>query len=141
MHDLNLVPTVENTFPNIVCIDDDLDVSWAIELRLKEFKVNVFRTYYGVQGFWETMRVKPQLIITDNRMPQGNGDYVVECLKRNPDTQNIPIIVYSGQSDTSLKQRMLGLGVNKFITKPVEFTELQGEIETIIELQPRLDFF
>ncbi len=131
------LPIFETMFPNIVCIDDDPDVSRTLKIRLSEYKVNVHCAYFGMQGLWETIKEKPQLIITDINMPQGSGDHIVACLKNNADTKDIPIIVYSGQKDTAIKRQILNLGVNRYLTKPVELHVFKNEIEAFIDLELR----
>jgi FixJ family two-component response regulator len=71
------------------------------------------------------------------RMPQGAGEYVVDCLRRNSDTQSIPIIILTGQRDPLLERKMRSLGVADFFTKPILFDALLEAIGRYITLADR----
>jgi DNA-binding response OmpR family regulator len=122
-------------WPTILCIDDDPQIPEAIQLRLRSYEVNVLCAYHGMHGFWLAMTERPDLVITDMRMPQGQGDYVVECLRNNSDTSTIPVIVLTGQRKSEVQQRLHGLNVEAVFTKPVRFDELQAAIEQHVPLR------
>lgn len=130
-------PRNHTAIPTILCIDDDPDISKTIELRLNSFEVNVKRAFGGMQGFAIAAQVKPDVIITDLRMPMGEGDFVVESLKRNSQTAHIPVIVLSGQPGNDLPGRLCRLGAVKFFRKPVRFDELLAELSQHITLRER----
>lgn len=121
----------------ILCIDDDPEITRAIELRLRPYSVTVLRAFHGMQGFWLAMTDKPDLIITDINMPQGQGDYVVECLMRNTETSDIPVVVLSGRRDPDLKRQLSSLGVSKYLTKPCPGDELLETIKSFVDLKVR----
>ena len=124
-------------WPTILCIDDDPQIPEAIALRLSQYEVNVLSAFHGMHGFWLAMTDRPDLIITDVRMPQGAGDYVVDCLRNNSDTRDIPVIVLTGQSDAKLEGRMRHLGVDEYFTKPVHFDTLREAIQKYVSLKER----
>ena len=123
--------------PKVLCIDDDPDISATIMLRLSEFLVDVKRTFHGMQGFTVAAQEKPDVIITDLKMPMGEGKMVLESLKRNAQTAHIPVIVLTGQRGDDLPGCMYRLGAAKFFRKPVLFEELLRELSRHIPLQQR----
>lgn len=127
---------LENRHPVILCIDDDPEISRTIELRLRDYDAVLLSAYHGMQGFWLAMTEQPDLIITDVKMPQGTGDYVVECLKRNSETRHIPVLVLSGSREAGLKQHMLSLGVEDFFAKPCAAEELLVAMRRFVKLAP-----
>lgn len=65
---------------------------------------------------------KPDLIITDIRMPVMDGLEMAEKLKsKNP---QLPIIVTTGHNDENLFLKSIDIGIDKYIKKPVNFVEL-----------------
>jgi response regulator RpfG family c-di-GMP phosphodiesterase len=62
---------------------------------------------------------------------------MLECLRRNPETENTPVIILTGLSDATLKQRMINLGANQFLRKPVRFDDLKRELEQFVEIRAR----
>lgn len=125
--------------PILLCIDDDLQIIEAIQLRLQDYDVEVHTAFHGMHGYHEALTRKPDLIITDMRMPQGKGDYVVECLRNNADQHYVPIIMLTGQRDPTLEGRMRRLGIQEFFTKPMRFKELHKAIIKYIPLHERDD--
>ena len=135
-------PIDENKFeasrwPVLLCIDDDPQICEAIRIRLRDYEVEVLCATYGMHGFWLAMTERPDLVITDMRMPQGRGDYVVECLRKNAETRNIPVIVLTGLRGTDVGQTIHKLSVDAIFTKPVKFDELRPAIEKFVPLRKR----
>lgn len=118
----------------ILCIDDDPQITETIALRLRRYGVNVLRASYGTQGLWLAMKCDPDLVITDMRMPQGGGNYIVECLRQNPATASIPVIVLTGGRYPHLEAAARQLGIQEFLTKPVRFDDLRTANRKIIPL-------
>jgi CheY-like chemotaxis protein len=122
-------------WPTILCIDDDPQISEVIGLQLGRYHVNVLRAFHGMHGFWLAMTNRPKLIVCDMKMPQGGGDYVIDCLRNNSDTRHIPIIVLTGQRDPTLANKMRALGVEEIFHKPVQFEELRAAMSNYIDLK------
>jgi CheY-like chemotaxis protein len=123
--------------PRILCVDDDPEIPHTIELRLREYNVLVQRAYHGMQGFWSAVTTKPDLIIMDLAMPNGNGRHILETLKRNGQTAAIPVIVLTGMQDKRLPQKLFELGAAQYLRKPVHFDDLIHEISRFVPLERR----
>jgi response regulator RpfG family c-di-GMP phosphodiesterase len=124
-------------WPTLLTIDDDPHISATFVARLNQYEVHVLSAYHGMHGFWMAMTNRPNLVVTDVRMPQGSGDYVVDCLRNNSDTREIPVIILTGQRNTQIEARMRRLGVSDFFVKPVLFEQLIGAIRKHIPLKER----
>ena len=96
--------------PKLLCIDDDPNISEAFARRFHRYGIEVERAYHGMHGYWLAVTSKPDVIITDLRMPLGEGEYVVQCLERNAETAHIPVIVLTGFKETGLAEHLRGLG-------------------------------
>lgn len=130
---------IKNRPLRILCVDDDPDISRNIELRLTEYRVEVRRAFFGMQGFWDAITEVPDLIIMDVAMPNGDGSFVLESLKQNQKTAQVPVIILTGMRDKTLRRRMFNLGANQFIRKPIRFEDLFHEISRFIPLKLRPD--
>jgi two-component system chemotaxis response regulator CheY len=120
--------------PVVLCIDDDPEISEAIALRLRSFKVEVLRAFHGMHGLYLAIACQPDLIITDLNMPQGGGMYLIERLRSDTCTCALPIIVLTGQRNPQLEVKVRQLGAEKVLTKPVHFDELAAEINKFVPL-------
>jgi DNA-binding response OmpR family regulator len=126
-----------STTPTILCIDDDPEVSGAIELRLSKFDVHLIRAFHGMHGYAEALVHRPDVIVMDLRMPRGDGATILECLRRNQQTAAIPVIVLTGMRDPRLKRRLLNLGADEFLCKPLRLDELTRSLSRFVDLHER----
>ena len=127
----------ETGTPTILCIDDDQDVICAIELRLREFEVNLVHASDGMEGFGEATTCKPDVIMMDLDMPYSDGMTMLECFRSTADTETTPVIILTGLSDPTLKQKIIDKGANQFLRKPIRFDDLLQELVQFIPLRPR----
>lgn len=92
----------------------------------------------GKQGLEEARRHLPDLIILDVNMPKMNGFQLLEQLKQDMKTQNIPVIMLTTRDNQEDMQEGLGLYADKYIPKPFDSNELFSEIRKTLESQGRL---
>lgn len=123
--------------PRVLCIDDDPDFQTAIDVRLRDYDVQVEHAYYGMQGIVESVNKTPDVILLDQAMPHGNGEYLLDVIKRNEATRDIPVIVMTGMRDPMLKGRLLQSGANVFLNKPVLFDELLHHISRFVDIRKK----
>jgi DNA-binding response OmpR family regulator len=116
----------------VLCVDDDPNVSEAIDRRLSRHGVRVLRAFHGMQGYWQAVTEKPDLIILDLLMPKGRGMEIMECLKRNEQTKRIPVAILTGKNDPRLKRTMYELGAVRYFVKPTPIDELLEELAPYI---------
>ncbi|HWA99276.1 MAG TPA: response regulator, partial [Pirellulales bacterium] len=120
--------------PVVLCIDDDPDISKIIRLRLAPYGIEVRRAFKGMQGYWTSLDIKPDVIISDMVMPDGEGNYLYSRLQSHPLTKDIPFIVLTGQQDSGLRRKMLSMGVDAYLSKPIVFDELLAQLRRHIAL-------
>jgi DNA-binding response OmpR family regulator len=120
--------------PRILSIDDDPDVSRIIQMRLLPYGVDVQRAFKGMQGFWWSVDMRPDVIITDMEMPDGEGNYILSRIRSHSITKDTPVIVLTGKRDIAIKRAMLNLGASSYLTKPIDFAELFAELRQHIPL-------
>jgi DNA-binding response OmpR family regulator len=120
--------------PVVLCIDDDPEISEAIALRLRRYKVDVLRAFHGMHGLCLAVACQPDLIITDLSMPQGGGTYIIERLRSHSGTCGLPIIVLTGQRNPQLEVTVRRLGAEQVLTKPIHFDELAAAINKFVPL-------
>ncbi|NOY28962.1 MAG: response regulator [Planctomycetes bacterium] len=135
--------TSEATFaekmgPKVLCIDDDPNISEALSRRLHRYDVEVVRAFHGMHGYWLAVTEAPDVIITDLQMPQGAGEHIIECLKKNAETADIPVIVLTGKGDPGLEAKMLRLGAEHFLHKPASFDEILDKLGQHLTLRERV---
>ena len=123
--------------PTVLCIDDDPHVSEVMQDRLDAYDVKLLKAFFGTQGIWMAVTEKPDVIICDLRMPQGDGATVIKCLKRNVQTAAIPVIVLTALQERGLQRHLERIGASRYLTKPIRFNDLLGELHRHIEIRPK----
>ena len=123
--------------PRILCVDDDPELHTSLELRMRDYDVQIERAFYGMQGIVEASHTMPDLILMDHAMPNGDGDYLLQCIKGNRATASIPIIVLTGMRDPLLRNRLLSGGADVFLNKPISFDQLVHEMSRFIDMRRR----
>ncbi len=123
--------------PVVLCIDDDPQVVEVIQDYLDRYEVRLLPAYFGEQGIWLAAIHRPDVIITDLRMPQGDGATVIEALRRNAKTAAIPVIVLTGRSEPMLDGQLRRRGASTCLHKPLHVHDLLAELRRYIEVRPK----
>ena len=75
---------------------------------------------------------KPNLILMDLSLPVIDGLAATRLIRQLPDLQNTPIIAVSAHDTADFQQYALTAGCNSYITKPIDFAELEKLIAELI---------
>ncbi|MDN5374475.1 MAG: hypothetical protein PWP32_1240 [Methanothermobacter sp.] len=73
----------------------------------------------------------PKLILLDLRMPKVDGLEVLQEIKRNDSTSKIPVVVLTSSKEDRDIVESYKLGVNSYVSKPVEFDEFISAVSTL----------
>jgi DNA-binding response OmpR family regulator len=116
---------------NVLIVDDEPDI---LELMDEEFRYCGYDTFTALSGN-DAIKVlekeKINIVISDYKMPNGNGMAVLSYVKS---MKNPPFFFFvSGQADVSVEDA-LKAGARKFFTKPFDLDELVKEIEANIKI-------
>jgi CheY-like chemotaxis protein len=84
----------------------------------------------GREALAEVRRERPDLVVLDVMMPEINGFDVAAVLRNDPLTLDIPIIILSIVQD---RERGFRLGVDRYLTKPIDTTTLLRDVEALIQ--------
>ena len=117
----------------ILIIEDERDIAEAIEYNLEKENFKVSKTYDGLIGLKKAKTSLPDLIILDLMLPSIDGFEICKILKKNPQTNNIPIIMLTAKSTEMDKILGLELGADDYITKPFSMRELIVRVKTVLK--------
>ena len=119
---------------NILVVDDDKEITEAIEIYLINEGYNVLVAYDGVQALKIAREEDIHLIIMDLMMPNLDGTRATIELRRE---KEIPIIMLSAKSEDSDKILGLNLGADDYLTKPFNPLELIARVNSQIRRYTR----
>ncbi len=120
--------------PWILCIDDDFDYSDALKIRFDEYGVAVARAANGMSGYRMAFSTPASAILLDYQMPNGQGDYILDRLKTNPVTRDLPVFMITGVKDKMLERRIMAMGAAGYLLKPVDFNNLCMQLARYIDV-------
>jgi two-component system response regulator len=73
----------------------------------------------------------PRLILLDLRLPKIDGLEVLERVKSDPRTRNIPVVVMTSSTQDEDIAKSYALGSNSFVSKPVRFEAFQSTVRQL----------
>ena len=124
----------------MILIVDDLREN--IEL-IKTFFINDSYDFITATSGEEAIEIinqtPPDLILLDILMPGMDGFEVCNILKNNSVTRTIPIVMVTGMHDQKSKQKGISLGVDDFVTKPIEMFELKSRVASLLRIKEYVD--
>ncbi|MFQ5900150.1 MAG: response regulator [Thermodesulfobacteriota bacterium] len=134
---LRALTALNGTVKNIVVIDDDPKSVELIGRFLNSYGYKSIPAYGGKEGLAAIRKYMPELVIVDLMMPEVDGFCVINELKNDPATKNIPIIVLSAKDITTEDRERLNGHVEKLLKKGLSTEEelMNNVIETLKKIK------
>jgi len=101
----------------VLFIDDDRD---QINVYKSKFELEGFDFFYaenGTEGIALAKEKKPRLIFLDVIMPDESGLEVLKKLKKDVDTQGIPVVIFTNLSNKSSREDAIRFGAVAYLVK------------------------
>ncbi|MDR2718055.1 MAG: response regulator [Treponema sp.] len=121
-----------NTQNKILVVDDDPINRDFFQLMLSKLGFIVEEAGDGIDALGKLKKFHPDLILLDNIMPRMTGFELTKSLKEDPKYREIPIIMFSALDDVQDKLTSFELGVDDYITKPFNFSEVLARIKAAL---------
>ncbi|NQT23471.1 MAG: response regulator [Candidatus Omnitrophica bacterium] len=128
---------MNNHKTKIAVIDDDKDIVFLMQRRLRKENFLVSFAYSGRAGLEVISRENPALIILDLGLPDMDGRDVLTNLKRNKSTKDIPVIILTGKDEQIERDYGMELGAYEYITKPYDGDYLVRIINRVLDKRKR----
>lgn len=100
-------------------------------LARENYKVIIANS--GRKGIKLAVKEKPDLILLDIMMPQMTGFEVLDKIKQNKKTSEIPVVMLTALDDSRAREKAAELKNEDFIVKPVGLDELRSRIDLILK--------
>ncbi len=119
----------------VLAVDDTDDVLELVRFALgPSYLVVTLNDPVDLYGILDVL--EPDLLILDIMMPRINGFQLIEMLRRNADTRDLPIMILSAKSSAGEIKHGYRLGASMYLTKPFQPDRLRKNIETHFKLHP-----
>lgn len=116
----------------IYCVEDDKSIR---EIEMYTLQSTGFETKGFEDGhsfFEELKEKKPDLILLDAMLPDEDGISILTKLKKNPDTNDIPVIIASAKGEEYDKIKGLDTGADDYLAKPFGMMEMISRIKAVL---------
>src|SRR5258708_29609789 len=101
----------------VLFVEDDPSVAQMYKLKLELDGYDVEVASDGEQALEVARRQAPDIIFLDIRLPKLDGFGVLEALREDPKTANVPVVILSNHSEKQLVERGLQLGALDYLIK------------------------
>lgn len=117
----------------ILLADDEPNIRLLGEKLLREAGYDVIVAVNGQEAIDKAIAEKPDLVITDIRMPLKTGFEVCKALRNDPMLAGVPIVILSALGDEFNKLTGFEGGANDYIIKPFRAEELKERIALLLQ--------
>lgn len=115
----------------ILIIDDEKLIRWSLGQELKKDGFNVIEEE-NLCGAMRTIQInEPDLIILDQRLPDGTGLELLKKLKE--ENISFPVIFFTTVDSSEIAVKAMKLGAIDYVTKPINMDELRMTINKALE--------
>jgi len=115
----------------LVC-DDERHIVRLIQVNLERQGWEVVTAYDGKEGLEKIKSVKPDLVVLDVMMPYMDGFEVLKSLRREPEFQDLPVIMLTAKAQDKDVFEGYHYGADMYLTKPFNPMELVTFVKRII---------
>ena len=121
----------------ILFIDDDLDTLRLVGAMLQRQGYQIAVASSGEQGLVQAANESPDLVLVDVMMPEMDGYEVTKRLRSDPQTADIPILMFTAKTQLDDKVTGFESGADDYLTKPTHPAELQAHIKALLARSSR----
>ena len=117
----------------ILVVDDEPNIVQTLKDRLEMNEYTVFTACNGQEGLAVAKETMPDLILLDVIMPIMDGHETLETLRQQDWGKDISVIMLTARSQAQDIVRARACGIEDYIIKPFDLSELLEKIENIVE--------
>jgi len=121
--------------PKILLIEDEPLIRESLKDALDLEGYSLATAQNGRDGIESVQEALPDLVICDINMPEMNGYSVLETLRTNPRTRDVPFVFLTARSSRSDRRQGMEMGADDFLTKPFTMDELLRTVRTRLTRQ------
>ncbi|CAN5788952.1 diguanylate cyclase [soil metagenome] len=128
--------SVPETEPGrILVVDDNQDNIEIIATRLRFRGYEILEASDGAQALAHVRDSAPDLILLDVMLPDIDGYEISRRIKGSEDLPFIPIILVTARDSTQDKVAGLDAGADDYLTKPINFPELEARVRSMLRIK------
>lgn len=116
----------------ILVVDDSATDRFYISDLLGKSGFDVITAVDGDDAVTKARAQKPSIVVMDVVMPGRSGFQVTRALRRDPETERIPVIIVSSKDNETDRIWGMRQGASDYMTKPVRAEELLAKVKELL---------
>lgn len=116
----------------VLIADDEVHIIHVVAIKLRNNGYDVLSAGNGAEAFELVCAERPDIIVTDYQMPLMTGIELIEKMRANAATRDIPVILLTARSFAISQEQQESLGVSACLSKPFSPKELLKSIQDIL---------
>ena len=116
----------------VIVVEDTYDDMQLATIILEHDGIEVHVAHDGKQCLQLLQSVQPTLIVTDLSMPVMDGWQMLNAIRTNPATAQIPVVAVSAYFSSDLEVDARDAGFNACFAKPVSPRDFVNQLNTIV---------
>lgn len=123
---------VESSKPTLLVVEDNPDVQTYLNKELSK-DYELLQEYDGKKGLEAAIKYVPDIIVSDIMMPEMEGTEFCKQLKKNENTNHIPLIFLTAKASDENQIEGFNLGAEAYVMKPFNVDILNAQIKSVLE--------
>lgn len=123
----------EDTRIFAMVVDDSITVRRVTQRLLERYGMRVITAKDGVDALALLQENLPDVMLLDIEMPRMDGYELAQHMRNDDRFKSIPIIMITSRSGEKHRNRAMEIGVNKYLSKPYQETELLEHIQELVK--------
>lgn len=116
----------------ILVIEDDPAISRLVDYTLRHEGYEVVTATNGLEGIRKAHHETPDLVILDVMLPGMDGFEICHQLRSEPDTAQLPILMFSAKAQEVDKKTGLKVGADDYLSKPTAPAEIVSRVAKLL---------
>jgi two-component system, cell cycle response regulator DivK len=117
---------------SVLLVEDTEDNRFMMRRLLEMSGYRVSEAINGLEAVRTAQHEKPQIILMDLSLPVVDGLAATRLIRELTELHNVPIIAVSAHDTADFHAEALAAGCDAYITKPIDFTELEDLIKSLL---------
>lgn len=113
-------------------VDDEIHIVQVVAIKLRNNGFDVTTAENGAIALDLAKTINPDIIVTDFQMPVMTGLELIENLRQDPETCEIPVVMLTARGFAIEDEKAKELKISEFLSKPFSPRELLACVEQIL---------
>jgi twitching motility two-component system response regulator PilG len=119
----------------VLLVDDTKTLTTLMRIYLMGWSLEFYDARNGAVALEMARRIRPDLVISDIKMPVMDGVELCSALRADPELAQVPVILLTQLEDQATRERGLRSGATEFLTKPVSVEGSREIVARVLHLE------